>query len=51
MNNISDKLTQQKLLEILVASYITGQENEHIRMVDLLEEMKKKVLSVMNTNE
>jgi hypothetical protein len=48
--NISDKLTQQKLLEILVSSYIKGQENKNIQTIEILEDMKQKFLSIMNTN-
>jgi hypothetical protein len=48
--NISDKLTQQKLLEILVSSYIKGQENKNIQTIDVLEDMKQKFLSIINTN-
>jgi hypothetical protein len=49
--NISDKLTQEKLLEILTDSYIKGQGKENIRVADLLDEMKKKVMVVVNTNK
>ena len=48
--SISEKLTQQKLLEILVTTYIKGQEKEDIQMIDLLEDMKQQVLSVLNAN-
>jgi hypothetical protein len=48
--NISDKLTQQKLLEILVSSYIKGQENKNIQTIEILEDMKQKFLSIINTN-
>jgi hypothetical protein len=48
--NISDKLTQQKLLEILVSSYIKGQEDENIQTIELLEDMKQKFISIINTN-
>jgi hypothetical protein len=48
---ISEKLTQQKLLEILVATYVRGQENENIQMTELLEEIKQKVLTVTHTND
>jgi hypothetical protein len=46
--DISDKLTQQKFLEILIMSYSKGQEN--IKLVDLIEEIKKEVLSISHSN-
>lgn len=47
---ISDRLTQERLLEILTEAYKEGQENESIKVDDLLDEMKKKVLATVNTN-
>ncbi|WML45821.1 hypothetical protein [Neobacillus sp. PS3-40] len=44
MMNISDQLTQKKLLEILMAAYKKGEEKENIRLVDLLEELKQNVI-------
>ncbi|NHC43066.1 hypothetical protein G6549_24530 [Bacillus sp. MM2020_1] len=49
--NISDNLTQQKLLEILIETYIRVQEKENLQMFELLEEIKQKVLSEINTND
>ncbi|MEH7096684.1 hypothetical protein [Neobacillus vireti] len=46
--NISEKLTEHELLEILLTSYKKGQEKDHILVADLLEEMKQLVLSVIN---
>lgn len=48
--NISDKLTEQKLLEIMVASYTKGHEKESIQITEMLEEIKQQVLSVVNSN-
>ena len=45
---ISSKLTQQKLLEVLVSSYIEGQE-ENIEMPEFIEEIKQKVLILIST--
>jgi hypothetical protein len=49
--NISDNLTQKKLLEILIETYIRVQEKENLQMYELLEEIKQKVLSEINTND
>jgi len=48
---ISKNLTQQKLLEILVTSYIRGQEKENIQMLDFIEEIKQEFLVVINTRD
>lgn len=45
---ISEKLTQEKLLEILIKSYLRGQEN--IKLVELIEEIKKEFLSVNDSS-
>lgn len=42
--DISDKITQQKFLEILMKSYTKGQEN--MKPADLIEEIKKEFLLV-----
>ncbi|MDQ6600128.1 hypothetical protein [Bacillus salipaludis] len=44
---ISQKLTQQKLLEILVAAYEMGQEVESVDLKEFVEEIKDKVLMVI----
>ncbi|WP_176541137.1 hypothetical protein [Bacillus sp. AFS076308] len=46
--NISKNLTQEKLLEILIDSYRKGQEIENIKMNDFIEDIKEKVILVIN---
>ena len=46
--NIFRNLTQQKLLEILVDSHKKGQEIENIKMNDFIEDIKQKVILVIN---
>lgn len=45
--NSNDKLTQKEFIEILKDSYTKGQEKESIKVVDLIEEIKQKVLLAM----
>ncbi|MED1468843.1 hypothetical protein [Bacillus salipaludis] len=45
--NIAQKLTQQKFLEILVASYEMGQEVESVDLKEFVEDIKDKVLMVI----
>jgi hypothetical protein len=42
--NSNDKLTQKEFIEILKDTYKMGQEKESIKVVDLIEEIKQKVL-------
>jgi hypothetical protein len=48
---ISDRFTQRELLELLIISYIKGQEKDTIHIAEFIEEMKQKVLSVVNSND
>ncbi|WML47803.1 hypothetical protein RCG23_21115 [Neobacillus sp. PS3-34] len=48
--NISERLTQEKLLEILTIFYKKGNQKEST-LDDLLEEIKQKVLLVINTDK
>ncbi|MDR4949085.1 hypothetical protein [Neobacillus cucumis] len=49
--NISKNLTQEKLLEILIDSYKKGQEIENIEMNDFIEDIKEKVILVINAKK
>ncbi|MDQ0198782.1 hypothetical protein [Neobacillus ginsengisoli] len=42
---ISETLTPQKFQEILISTYLRGQENESINVTELIEEIKQQVLS------
>ncbi|MFC0269957.1 hypothetical protein ACFFIX_00600 [Metabacillus herbersteinensis] len=42
--NISAKLTEQKLEEILINSYKMGQEKEDLRVSELVEDIKRQVI-------
>ncbi|MDR7239982.1 hypothetical protein [Neobacillus drentensis] len=46
-----EKMTQVELLEILTDSYIKGQEEETIKVMDLIEEIKQRVMLVMEKIE
>ena len=46
--NLSDKVPQQKLLEILISTYKKGHETD-IKIVDIIEDLKEQILSI-NTN-
>lgn len=46
-----EKMTQEELLEILTDSYIKGQEEETIKVMDLIEEIKQRVMLVMEKIE
>jgi hypothetical protein len=45
--NISEKLTEQKLQQILTNIYVKGQETENITVSDLIEEIKQQVMSAI----
>jgi hypothetical protein len=49
--NMYKSLTQEKLLEILIDSYKKGQEIENIKMNDFIEEIKEKVILVINSKK
>lgn len=46
---ISNKLTQQKLQEILLDLYVKGETSIDLKAEDLIEEIKQKVLSVIHS--
>lgn len=43
---ISEKLTQQKFQEILINTYLKGQETKNIKVIEIIEEIKQQVLAV-----
>lgn len=43
--NISEKLTQQNLQEIMKGIYKKGQEAEDINVVEIIEEIKQLVMT------
>jgi hypothetical protein len=49
--DISSYLTQKKLMEILEASIIKGQEEDDIQINQFIEEIKEKVLSVVGIED
>ncbi|WP_251549877.1 hypothetical protein [Neobacillus muris] len=49
--DIYEKLSQQELLKILMAAYTKGNEEDHIQMGEIIEDMKDKVLTIINLNE
>jgi hypothetical protein len=49
--NISEKLTQQQIQEILFHVYKKGQESENIKARDLIQEIKQHILSVSSFEE
>ncbi|WP_180955512.1 MULTISPECIES: hypothetical protein [Bacillus] len=47
--DISEKLTQKSLQEILIKIYMKGQESDKIEVKELIEEIKQQVISAVNT--
>lgn len=47
--NISQKLTQQQLQEILENIYKKGHESKEIRVKDIIEELKRQILSAISS--
>jgi hypothetical protein len=45
--NISDKLTQQQFEEILFNIYKTGQESKEMGTAELINEIKRQIMSSM----
>jgi hypothetical protein len=45
--NISANLTQKKLQKILLNSYKKGQENENLKAIELIEDIKRQVISAV----
>jgi hypothetical protein len=43
--NVLEDLTQQKFQEILIRAYLKGQENKKINAKELIEDIKKQVLT------
>ncbi|MBT2657092.1 hypothetical protein J7E81_17985 [Bacillus sp. ISL-18] len=46
--NVSEELTQEKFQEILINTYKRGMEAKNLKVVEIIEEIKKQVLSVKN---
>jgi hypothetical protein len=42
---LAETLTKQKFKEILTNIYLKGQESKHISAIELIEEIKKQVMS------
>lgn len=42
--NIAANLTQKKLQDILISSYKKGQEIENLKVIDLIEDIKRQVI-------
>ncbi len=49
--NISEKLTEQQLREILMHIYIRGQESKSVEVKYLIEEIKQQLISIMHTSK
>ncbi|MGG0275870.1 hypothetical protein [Bacillus rhizoplanae] len=49
--NISGKLTQQQLQEILMQIYKRGQESKNLEVKHLIEEIKEQLISIMHTSK
>ncbi|MFS0861506.1 hypothetical protein [Fredinandcohnia sp. 179-A 10B2 NHS] len=48
--DISDKLTQQKLQDLLMHIYEIGNAAEELDTVDLIEEIRKEFLLIMHSD-
>ncbi|MEY2192760.1 hypothetical protein AB7942_08465 [Neobacillus sp. BF23-41] len=48
---ISETLTQQKFQDILVDIYLKGQKSENINLIELIEEIKQQVISVIQARD
>ncbi|MGG0237750.1 hypothetical protein [Bacillus rhizoplanae] len=49
--NISGKLTQQQLQEILMQIYKRGQESKNVEVKHLIEEIKEQLISIIHTSK
>ena len=49
--SIIDKQIQQQFQEILLNIYTKGQESESIEAIDLINEIKQQITSVMNISD
>jgi hypothetical protein len=47
--NISGKLTSQKLQEILMNIYVLAQEEENLKVIEVVDEIKYQILSEVFT--
>jgi len=47
--NISDKLTSEKLQEIMLNVYQMGQQSGEMKAQEVIEEIKKQILSAIRT--
>ena len=47
--NISEQLSQEKFQEILISVYRKGKETEKFRTIDLINDIKQQLISVMKT--
>lgn len=45
--NISEHLSQEKFQEILISVYRKGEEKENLRTIDLINDIKQQLISVM----
>ena len=46
---LAEKLDQQQLQDILITAYKKGSENENITVVDLVEDIKKQLTTMLKT--
>ncbi|MCM3115095.1 hypothetical protein M3610_07315 [Neobacillus sp. MER 74] len=46
--NLSEKITQSELQEILVYAYIKGMENKNLKIEEMVEDIKRQLLAVKN---
>ncbi|MDP4083169.1 MAG: hypothetical protein Q8934_00985 [Bacillota bacterium] len=44
--SLSNDLTQKKLQEILLSTYIKVQENQNIQVKDIIEEIKQSLMEI-----
>lgn len=49
--NIAEKLTQQDFREILLKVYQKGEESKNMEAIDLIEEIKQQIISVVRQKE
>ncbi|WP_158211650.1 hypothetical protein [Alkalihalobacterium alkalinitrilicum] len=49
--NISEKLSEQQLQNILLTIYEKGQSEKNINVTELIEEIKEHIMTVVNATE
>ncbi len=49
--NISERISSEKLAEILMTVYKKGEETENLKLLDMIEEIKSLVVLAVNTEE